>query len=80
MATVNIQMDTPLLPIKEYARRHGLSTTTVQNDIKSGLIPTLQMGKGKKHMVNMVALAHRAAAQIENDEPWNEPQQIAQLS
>ena len=80
MATVNIQMDTSFLSIKEYARRHGEDIKTVQNDIKSGLIPTLQMGKGKKHMVNMVALAHRAAAQIENDEPWNEPQQIAQLS
>lgn len=79
MATVNIQLDTSFLSVKEYARRHGEDVKTVQNDIKSGLIPTLQMGKGKKHMVNMVALAHRAASQIENDEPWNQPQQIAQL-
>lgn len=79
MATVNIQMDSSFLPVEEFARRQGVSVLTVSNDIKSGLIPTFQMGKGKKHMVNMVALAHRAASQIENTEEWNQPQTIASI-
>lgn len=79
MATVNIQLDTSFLSVREYARRHGENQKTVENDIKSGLIPTFQLGKGKKHMVNMVALAHMAASQIEANEPWNQPQQITEL-
>jgi len=73
-------IDTPLLSIAEYARRTGQSPRTVTNDMDTGLIPVYQRKKDAKRLVNMVALAQLAAIHTPAVEPWNAPQQVAELN
>lgn len=77
--SIAILIDTPFLPIEEYARRCGIPAKTVRNDMESGLIPFYQRHRGAKRLVNMVALAQLAASQGENPEPWNQPQEVAHI-
>jgi len=75
-----ILIDTPFLDIAAYAQRTHQSVETVRRDIESGLIPVYQQAKGKKRLVNMIALAKIADSLCEPLEPWNHPQQVAQLN
>ena len=78
--TTHILIDTPFLSIKEYARRTNQAQETVRKDIESGVIPYYQQDKGKKRFVNMIALAKLANSLCEPLEPWNQPQQVSELS
>lgn len=77
--TTSIVIDTPFLSIKEYARRTNQAVDTVRKDIESGLIPVYQQAKGKKRLVNMIALARIADSLCAPLEPWNQPHQVASL-
>ena len=75
-----ILIDTPFLDIAEYARRTNQSIDTVRRDIETGLIPIYQQAKGKKRLVNMIALAKIADSLCPALEPWNHPQQVSELN
>ena len=78
--SIAILIDNPFLSIPEYAKRTGLSVRTVRDDMESGLIPFYQRARKSKRLVNMVALAQMAASQVNNPEPWNQPQQIGEIT
>lgn len=77
--SIAILIDTPFLSIEEYAKRTGVSVRTVRNDMESGLIPFYQRHRKAKRLVNMVQLTQMAASQGAELEPWNRPQEIAQI-
>lgn len=61
---INIQLDTPFVTKDEYKRRTGLPMGTINDQLKSGKLPTLPRKSPKeKVLINMVALAKQAASQ-----------------
>jgi hypothetical protein len=77
--SIAILIDTPFLSIEEYAKRTGLTVRTVRNDMEAGLIPFYQRHRKTKRLVNMVQLTQMAASHSVEVEPWNQPQEIAQI-
>jgi len=76
---INITIITPYLTLEKYASDSGETLCAVKNDANRGLIPTFQRVKGGKRLVNVAAMAINALQQAVDPEPWNEPQQIANL-
>lgn len=56
MANVTIQINEPMLSIKEYAARVGESEATIAKDIEKGILPYIQATPRGKRFVNMTAL------------------------
>lgn len=56
MRTVSIQVNEPLLSIKEYASRVGESEKVISNLIDDGVLPYVQPVPRGKRFVNMTAL------------------------
>ncbi len=77
---IAILIDAPFISIDEYAKRTGFSVRAIRDDMESGLIPFYQRARKSKRLVNMVALAQMAASQVNNPEPWNQPQQIGEIT
>lgn len=61
MSQITIAVDSPYLPIPEYARRTGQQITAVQTDVNRGKLPIRKKKKGEKVEINMLALAAEAA-------------------
>lgn len=74
--SINICLDLPLMRASEYARRQGVSADSVKTLMDRGELPFTQSKRGSTRYVNMVALAAKAAKQVENQEPWNQPEPI----
>lgn len=64
---MQIVLDTPYTTVRELARRSGQSERAIRNDIQCGRILIREKNEGSKEavMVNMVALAAEAVAQVE---------------
>lgn len=56
MAKVTIQVNEPILSIKEYAARVGESEKVISDQINNGFLPFVQTSERGKRFVNMTAL------------------------
>jgi hypothetical protein len=56
MSSVTIQVNEPLLSIKEYAARVGESEKVISNQMDDGILPFIQPKERGKRYVNMTAL------------------------
>ncbi|WP_431789072.1 hypothetical protein [Avibacterium paragallinarum] len=61
---INITVDTPFLPVSEYAKRIGKTEKVVRDLVQAGRLPVIerQSEKGRIY-INMIALAREAARQ-----------------
>ena len=56
MSKVTIQINEPMLSIKQYAARVGESEATIAKDMEKGILPYIQPTPRGKRFVNMTAL------------------------
>lgn len=61
---INIQVDSPYLPVEEFARRNGLEADAVRYLVRKGDLPIRKRKEpNEKIYINMIALAREAAMQ-----------------
>ncbi|SHO57858.1 Rha family transcriptional regulator [Vibrio quintilis] len=64
MATIQIAVDAPFCTKKEFLRRTGWSSASLDRAIKRGEIPMLEKkGKSSSVLINLVKLFERSAEQ-----------------
>ncbi len=64
MASIQIAVDTPFCTKKEFLRRTGWSSSSLDRAINAGEIPILEKkGRSSSVLINLVKLYQRAAEQ-----------------
>lgn len=58
-----IQIDTPAVTVKEFARRTGIPEESAKKEVQKGTLPILPKKKGERILINWVKWTQFAASQ-----------------